>query len=852
MNTRGRWAGAALGALGVLSAGRAEAAQLVEVLPLTDRVLMVHFDDGSVTLPAPGQSTRSGVVTVAPIDRAKASSKDTYRISSADDPAYATAQAPTSVGRKSKGTEFVDHCDTWNGSACVNTSPDRALEHWIYLVLPAPLQQGKTYTIDTSTLASNTSTTKLTFDATKLRSEAVHVNTVAYAAKAPAKYGYVYHWLGDLGGLDVAPVVGRGCHLVRTSDGAKVFSSTLTFRKAKNNVETGQASDTPQQNFLGSDVADCDFSSFTTPGSYVIVVDGVGSSFPFRVEDDAFRQPFYAAMKGLFINRSGITIEAQHAEGYTRPAPHNPTLTPGFAGKLKYTSTRYFDVSSGDASAADKAQWEAGIKGDIDTWGWYQDAGDWDAYFTHASIPALLLTLFDEHPDHFVDGELKIPESGNGIPDVVDEARWLVRFYHRTRHAILDKGYGTGGVGGARVMGDLWGGDLPDGVVAGSWQDTKRQWIVSGEDPWTTYRYAALAAHLASVLQSVGKADPEGIDWKAEAETAWKWANENTRAGDGTAHGFVLRQVRMHAAVALFRLTANASYHDAFKADFAVATEKYDDNSRYWALLYTRLPSADPTIKSKVLAELEKRVDEELAPAEGRATRWGGNLYMPMFLGQGSTPLISDAVLALELLDGDRAAMKGRAYTTADYFLGTNPLNMTWISRLGPRYPRPFHLDGFTKAAAYPPMGLIPYGPVATARDFVPSPPPGPWASNWANTDVYPANVDTWPGHERWFDQRTGIASCEFTVHQTTVVSAVVYGSLLGTPTNVPAAGGADGGSSGEDGGIDAGQGSSGGAGEGGEESDDGCSCRTARASGAWPAVAALALLVLGRRRRRN
>lgn len=839
---------------GLLVASRARAAELVEVLPLTDQILMVHFDDGRVTIAKPGEKAQAGdIVTVSPLDAARASSADAYQLTSADDSAYATAARPTAVGRKSKGTEFANHCDTWSGK-CVNTSPDRAHEHWIYLVLPSALKRGKTYRVETGALASNASTTTFTFDETRLRSEAIHVNTVAYAAQSPAKYGYVYHWLGDRGGLDVGPLVGRACHLVRTSDRTVAFSSTLKARKGADNVETAYPTDTPGANFLGTAVADCDFSAFGAPGEYVLSVDGVGSSFPFRIDEDAFRKPFYAAMKGLFIQRSGIAIDAAHGEGYSRPAPHHPKLTPGFAGKLKYTSTRWFDVTSGDAAEADKPTWEAGIKGDLDTWGWYQDAGDWDAYFVHTTIPSQLLLLFEAHPDHFVDGELKIPESGNGIPDVIDEARWLIRFYHRTRHAILAAGYGTGGVGGARVMGDLWGSDLPDGVVAGSWQDTKRQWIVSGEDPWMTYRYAALAAHLAYVLKSIGKADPEGIDWRAEAEAAWKWASENTRAGDGTKHGYALVQMRMHAAVALYRLTGESAHHEAFKTDFAAAGAAYDESSRYWQWLYARLPASavDASIREKSFAAMEARAAEELASTHtDRATRVGGNFYMPMFLGQGSTPLINDGLLALDALSERpserREKMRATAYTTADYFLGTNPLNMTWISRLGPRYPKgPFHLDGFTKGAEFPPMGIIPYGPVAVARDWMAQPPQGPWSSNWPNSDVHPA-IESWPGHERWFDQRTGIASCEFTVHQTTIVSAVVYGSLLEKPREVPVTPGADGGVPSGDGGI---------APQTSDAEGDSCDCRVpsgaARGAAAAWALSLIGLAALRRRRRRH
>jgi endoglucanase len=96
----------------------------------------------------------------------------------------------------------------------------------------------------------------------------------------------------------------------------------------------------------------------------------------------------------------------------------------------------------------------------------------------------------------FADGELNLPEGENGVPDILDEARWLIRFLHRTRHEIMDRNYGTGGVG-SRVAPD-WYKPAGDGVP--SWLD-KGKWIISGEDPFTTYFYAGLAAHYAVILE---------------------------------------------------------------------------------------------------------------------------------------------------------------------------------------------------------------------------------------------------------------------------------------------------------------------------------------------------------------
>ena len=59
----------------------ASASDIVEVLPLTDRIVMVHFDDGKVTLAKPGQSGAAGdVVTVDALDRTLASSAQSYKV----------------------------------------------------------------------------------------------------------------------------------------------------------------------------------------------------------------------------------------------------------------------------------------------------------------------------------------------------------------------------------------------------------------------------------------------------------------------------------------------------------------------------------------------------------------------------------------------------------------------------------------------------------------------------------------------------------------------------------------------------------------------------------------------------
>ncbi|NJK85611.1 MAG: hypothetical protein HC906_06250, partial [Bacteroidales bacterium] len=462
------------------------------------------------------------------------------------------------IGRKTKGAEFTWICNNYSSIGCSRDGNTHIDEHYIYLFLDKALKPGKTYTVYTGELAENIKSIQFTYDEKMLRSDAVHVNQIGYSPLSPAKYGYIYHWMGDKGGIDLSGYAGNEFKIIDYKTHEVVYTGNIDFRKSADNSETYQEQDQYTKNFLGSEVYECNFSDFTTPGMYVLSVDSIGCSYPFIIDREAYRQPYYTTIRGLFHNRSGIELTEPYTE-FTRPAPHNPEITQGFAGKLQYTTSRAIDWGGEEGNA--KSLIEAGLLGPIHTWGWYQDAGDWDGYYSHSRIPILLMFTWEMKPENFKDNELNILESGNGIPDLLDEARWLIRYYYRTRHAILEAGYGTGGLG-FRVAGDWFGNDEdPQGRARASYHDTTRMYIVSGEDPFATYQYAGLAAHFALCLKKAGLTDPEGIDWEQEALDAYNWAKNNTKTGDetntslgGTAG---LRDPRAYAAASLYRMTAD-------------------------------------------------------------------------------------------------------------------------------------------------------------------------------------------------------------------------------------------------------------------------------------------------------
>jgi hypothetical protein len=242
-----------------------------------------------------------------------------------------------------------------------------------------------------------------------------------------------------------------------------------------------------------------------------------------------------------------------------------------------------------------------------------------------------------------------------------------------------------------------------------------------------------------------------------------------------------VRDHRAHAAAQLFRLTGAAdceSQVDKDTAGIAPGEEiLFDRAFGPWAYLLGNKGKPDlvKRLRERVLVSCGSIA---LASSERRALRWGGQFYMPMLVGQQTTPWILEGIVGFTLTkESDPAKAKSfraAVVTTADYFLGTNSLNQTWVTGLGVRHPKGvMHLDAWYNGKPTVHPGVVPYGPWHKGKDYG----MGPWDNDWSNKTVYPV-IDAWPGNERWFDNRNSPLSGEFTIHQNTCYSAAVYGWL--------------------------------------------------------------------------
>lgn len=261
--------------------------------------------------------------------------------------------------------------------------------------------------------------------ATPLRySPAIHVNQEGYVPAFPKK-ALVGYYLGNLGEMTIPT---NTFLLANAQSGATVYSGTLTSR-----TDTGyNYTPTPYQQ-----VREADFTSFTSPGQYRLVVPGMGASLPFRI-DDAVGMAFartYAL--GLFHQRSGFNVAMPftrftHAADHLAPAsvPTNATSPSPFTWTTISNYASQINPDNPPQTAPlmtnPAAQFFPYInQGPVNVSGGHFEAGNYSrvawnmAMFTH-----ILMFSVDAIPGVKSLDNLGIPESGDGISDILQEAKW--------------------------------------------------------------------------------------------------------------------------------------------------------------------------------------------------------------------------------------------------------------------------------------------------------------------------------------------------------------------------------------------------------------------------------------------
>ena len=155
-----------------------------------------------------------------------------------------------------------------------------------------------------------------------------------------------------------------------------------------------------------------DFSNFQTAGKgYYLTVNGINGP-DFDIAKDLYRSLKYDALAYFYHARAGVPIETPYVSAeHARPAGHTNEVVTCFEGK---------DLWGTEWPGCD---YELDVTG-----GWY-DAGDHGKYVVNAGISTwTLLNAYEQFGESFADGQVNIPEAGNGVNDLLDEARYNIEW----------------------------------------------------------------------------------------------------------------------------------------------------------------------------------------------------------------------------------------------------------------------------------------------------------------------------------------------------------------------------------------------------------------------------------------
>lgn len=196
------------------------------------------------------------------------------------------------------------------------------------------------------------------------------------------------------------------------SDSASGTAWVLSNADTEEVITAGFTSRGVEDPASGDIIKTVDFSSVTEPGRYVLQIDGIFSD-PFVIADDLYADLKIDALKYFYHNRSGIAIEEPYVEAqWTRPAGH-----------LTDNNVTCYQGTAIDGGVHEGCDYTLDAVG-----GWY-DAGDHGKYVVNGGISVwTLLNIYETMPEAFTDGDMNIPESGNGTPDILDEVRWQMEF----------------------------------------------------------------------------------------------------------------------------------------------------------------------------------------------------------------------------------------------------------------------------------------------------------------------------------------------------------------------------------------------------------------------------------------
>ncbi|MEZ0541446.1 glycoside hydrolase family 9 protein [Fibrella arboris] len=493
--------------------------------------------------------------------------------------------------------------------------------------------------------------------------------------------------------------------LRRWQDDAIVFRGTLAVW---NNGSTDATS--------GDKAWWFDFSSVQTPGSYYVYDAGQQTgSFRFEIHDEVYTNLLRTAVRMFFYNRCNVEKKAQ------------------FAGASWADGASFVGANQDLAARSIRDRTNAATARDL-SGGWW-DAGDYNKYTTFAAKPVhQLLDAYDQKPTIWTD-DLNLPESGNGVPDLLDEVKWELDWLRKMQHtdgsAIIKMG----------LVANAPGSSLPPST------DTRPRYYYPEKSTAAAIAMAGMFAHAAIVYDKIPSQKAYAAELRRLAVLGFDWyentPTKNTNIDDGTIEAgdadwdeTEQKKARVTAAIYLYALTGEVRYRQIV-----------DDNYRligvlgWWGpyetihgdalLYYTQLAGATTSVSQTIIGRKlsdGKQLDLYRPTAQADPYRaympeaqyhWGSNQIRADFAN------INFDLVQYKVDPSGSDYYRQRAEDLLHALHGVNPLNLVYLTnmrQLGAEKSatRIYHswfsdktdwAEAEVSAKGGPPPGYVPGGP---------------------------------------------------------------------------------------------------------------------------------------------
>lgn len=631
------------------------------------------------------------------------------------------------------------------------------MRHLLYLEMEEDLRNGVVYEIETPYGSDS-----FLFDEKEILCPSIKVSQGGYSINSSNRYAVLGIFLGDGGTVQMAP---PEYHVLAENSSSPVYTGTA------------EAAGFDEQS--GEYTYKLDLSPVNSEGRYFIYIENMGRSYGFDI--DNLEDEIYTVFRGLYHQRCGIALTQPYTE-YIRNICHT---------QVAFTQKEYPLPGEGDAWIHVPPGTEM-----HEIHGGYHDAGDFDRRAMHTLIPIFLLHYYEMFPENFTDNQFNLPESGNGIPDFLDEALWGVKLYE-----YLQLGSGNSdenGLYGAVMTGTegdrhptSYGGDFAtnaanDDIVYGTYQ-------VSGH---ATASACGMFAHAARLLEPYDSSRSEALLNRAKA--AWDFLENNSVYRENLEAQLMYASLQMYLATASGNAAEDQDnvYHQRFRQiargvfinqaygwprEFKPGYLYIDHRnpgmvfSPYFAAYLKGYYTADSEIRSAIEASVifyadsfEALVSTQIYPVGRKAASWAANT------GQGWT---ADVMCLAYELTGDSRYYDAVAQL-ACHNQGLNALGKSYIIGVGEdQVNSPLHLDSwfpkYGEGMFSSPIGNVPgitvYGPT-TGRSGMPY-------QMVITEKLYPY-FDNMPVHRRWSDGWSLVNSNEFTTWEILVINACMFGFL--------------------------------------------------------------------------